>query len=289
MCEDIYHSWQKCTSTLENNTHRDIRISLDLAQSKHQPIEGSSMSSVTRRKLEKRKPALRQRGIEDLNVSYTFLKSHLEKSLFLLAEGKRTSCAMCAETIQSSATTTLVCPHDGCESTSHLRCLAKRFLDEKAHSNLVVPTVGTCPGCSSKLEWVELVQEMSVRTRGEREIERLMRQPKNDKAKQVNSKKALYLEAVAKNTSGEALEHFDSLESDPENDHYLSNMIDEPLLDEEWDKNLDDDDDVMSTISATSSAGTISKAGNRQLWTEPQLGLDIVIEDSEWDDAKVLD
>ena len=278
-CEDIYRSWQKRISSIEGDTHRDIYVSIDFVPER--PLtEGPPIRSTHKIHIGERKPPVGQGGIEGLNVSYAHIIKHLEKSISLLTKGERINCAVCAETMQLSVITTLVCPNENCRSISHLHCLATRFLNEETDGDLVVPANGTCPGCNLKLRWIDLVQEMSVRTRGEREISRLMKKRKYIKSKTADSTKALTSKLVAESSNDEAPEYLDYSESDVE---------DEPSLENEWDRDCNEHDDTMSVTSTASSAGVVPRVGTRHIWNEPPLGLDIVIEDSEWDGAEVLD
>ena len=287
-CKDIHRSWQKWTATLESEIHRDVRVSLDLGECGRHSMEKPPNSPVFKTKTENHDPASSRRGIEGLNVSYTFLKSHMEKSHLLLADRKKNSCAVCTSMIQPLEATTLVCPRNDCASISHLPCLARRFMDEEGQSNLVVPTVGTCPGCSSKLPWIDLVQEMSVRTRDEKETARLMRKAKKISPKTMKAKRVLSSDLIEESTNDEASEHIHYLESDANSDHSLSSVLHGSLLDEEWDKSCDDDEDVMSVSSAASTGVVFPRLENRQSWNETISVLQRVIEDSEWDDAEVL-
>jgi structure-specific endonuclease subunit SLX1 len=62
-----------------------------------------------------------------------------------------------------------------------MRCLSQAFLSEETERNAVVPTKGTCPGCRSPLQWSSLIKELSLRTRGQAEVEALFK-PRRQKA-----------------------------------------------------------------------------------------------------------
>ncbi|KAF2754809.1 hypothetical protein EJ05DRAFT_513730 [Pseudovirgaria hyperparasitica] len=115
------------------------------------------------------------RGLYALNVAYEDVKAHYEKSLDLLNRDRPPHCEVCRTRINPKESMVLVCPQGKCESVSHLVCLSKRFLAENPETNALIPKSGKCPLCQTKLEWRTLVQELTLRERGEKEIIQLLK------------------------------------------------------------------------------------------------------------------
>ncbi|QDS68558.1 hypothetical protein FKW77_000082 [Venturia effusa] len=122
--------------------------------------------------------------IERLNFSYSWTKKHLEKSKMLLENGKRNACPICNNLIKNDSLV-VVCPHADCSAVSHIQCLSTDFL-HREHGDggrrMIIPIDGPCPACKVTTEWRYLVQELSLRMRGKRELEQLFRPTRKRKS-----------------------------------------------------------------------------------------------------------
>lgn len=261
-----------------------IRVSLDVKPPAESLIHDELPPCTEVRQDQKHDPAGKG-GIEGIDAGYGQLKNRIEKSLFLLSEGEDTKCAICSEDINPHITTALVCPQGTCSTAFHMTCLAKRFLDSEQPEDSVLPTSGTCPKCDSRLQWIDLVKEMSLRTRGEMEMARLMKKPRIRKTKVSKTKKAVLVDAAVEIADDEAEgDHYHTLDEDDAD----TSMIEDPLPDD-WFYQEDDDDDSVSVTSATSAIRTSFDPPSSVKPISTGSRLEIVINDSDWDDAEVLD
>lgn len=127
------------------------------------------------------------KGIHALDVTHAPLKPQLEKSKTLLSTPQ--TCTLCSSAIPTSGASTLICPSPSCNNVSHLTCLATHFLAtelkpaNKTDTLSLLPTTGTCPTCSTSLHWHPLVQELSLRMRGAKEVQALFKVPRSRKRK----------------------------------------------------------------------------------------------------------
>lgn len=284
--------WLRWSERVNGQIRPGVKVFLDLKQPVEppdEPAEPPSAQIKRTRKLE----AIGKGGVDGVDVGYSKLKDHVEKSLLLLAEGEAKKCATCAKNIEDQARTILVCSLLTCRAVFHLSCLARSFLDKEQQESAVLPTSGKCPQCKSELQWIDLVKEMSLRVRGEAEVAKLLKKPKILKAKAVKGKKGLLADAAAEPTLDLADEDCNhGFEEDDSDDSDATDASDEPLPDD-WHFQENDDDDRMSvasvTSSATSSASTWLDTISHTNPTSPGPRLEVVIEDSDWDDVEVLD
>ena len=289
-CEESHQAWQKWSRGWEGGIRSGIKIIID----PQQPMSLNPETNMVENTLiegkgkEDNSSDASKGGLGGIDPSYAQLRPHLEKSLFLLAESETNQCSICAETIQVSMATTVVCPNDGCRTASHLTCLSRRFLADEGQFELLVPTDGHCPGCHAHIQWVDVVKELSLRMRGEKEVTQLMRKPRRRKTKAPGIK-AVSSRIVDESTDDEAGEDLNGFTFDEEVDAlHLAGIVDEPLLDEAWNYD-DEDDDMVSVTSVGSNASLISQLGNPSKMKGLALKMEIVIEDSDWDGAEVLD
>lgn len=168
--------WQRWTGRVDGEIRSGIKIFLD-AKQLVEVIDDGEIPMSTQAKGKRKREAIGKGGIEGLDVGYSELKDHVEKSIFLLAEDEVINCSICSEIIGSDTKMALVCPSDGCKAASHMSCLATRFMKDEGQHDSIMPTSGRCPRCKSELQWVDLVKEMSLRTNGEKEVAQLMKKP----------------------------------------------------------------------------------------------------------------
>ena len=284
--EDVYDTWQSCHGKADAIIRSGIKVVFDVSQAVDvSPTANLSASSQGNGK--RRREATAQGGIMGFDVGYTYLEGPIEKGKFLLAEGETINCSICGKEIGLETKLSLICPAEGCKAASHMSCLGNKFLHDEGASDSIVPTSGKCPECKSETLWVDLVKEMSLRIRGKKELAVLTKKLRGRKAKVPKLAKA----GVSK---AEVSESEDATDTDTDIGSLGAALLaaddEDDLLQDKWRfQENDDDDDLTSVTSAASgfsdridlpSPGKPSVAAPR---------LKTVIEDSEWDDAEVLD
>lgn len=214
-------------------------------------------------------------GAEGVDPTYTPLRGVLEKCQFLLDEGDDQKCSICSKNLDLQGSLFVVCHSQECEAISHVTCLADASLNRNQSASSLVPEKAQCTSCEQEYPWLELMQQVTLRTRGMKEVKKLLGK-KNGKS----------TAAVA----GEILE------TESEDDENHSGREDEELVakqvveEEEAELSLDEEDDddrssVASADSFTSQASSRSKvkrggsaASSR---SKAEGKLEMVIEDSE--------
>ena len=207
--------------------------------------------------------------LEQIDVTYAPYKAHVEKSMTLLADKETVACSLCFERLYSKHMAVLICPESTCRTVTHMSCLAEHF-SGGTETQSIVPDNGTCPGCHKRLAWIDLVKEMSLRVRGEKETAVLMKKSRKEKLK-VEEPRIAGNRDLDKNEGQEA----DGLE--PEDEH----------LDNDWlPGTTDDTDDAMSVSSVASG---LSETACKPAERHESARLSVVIEDSDWDGVQALD
>ncbi len=229
---------------------------------------------------------VKEGGLEAIDVAYRGIKDHLEKGLFLLAEDEETKCAICREHVDHNTGMIVVCPVQDCRAASHIACLSSRFLTSSASAGAVIPTKGTCPNCQTTIRWVDLVKELTLRIRGEKEIEKLMRKPRSRKGKATSRDENASVAEVNSRSDTDGEGEVEASQEDAAPVWSASDVANIPPFDDGWQYRVDEDDDAMSMTSARSDISRAFIAGSPlpKTRTEPE----IVIEESDWDYAEVL-
>lgn len=177
--KDVHRSWLSWCARVDTQVRPEINVILDLA--KPQPEEeefSSAQRPAKRRKIE----LIGTGGVEGVDPTYARFQDVLGKSQFLLDEDERHPCHVCKDDIDLKNDLFSICYSNGCRSMSHITCLSDRFLQEASDTELTLPYKGTCPDCKSELVWSELMRPVSLRTRGEKEVKKLLKKKRGSKA-----------------------------------------------------------------------------------------------------------
>jgi structure-specific endonuclease subunit SLX1 len=232
------------------------------------------------------------KGIYALDVTHAPFKPQLEKSKTLLSKPR--TCTLCSSAIPISGASTLICPAPSCNNVSHLTCLATHFLAtesnpaNKTDTPSLLPTTGTCPTCSTPLHWQYLVQELSLRMRGEKEVLALFKPPRSRKRK---GDKQAAAGAVEDEEAEESELELQDEDADEGGWHHLSDSGSEveeaPVVPSPVKKGKKAAPAIRKPkelVGATTAAKGRGKGKGKARATGPE----VVVEDSDVDDEVVL-
>lgn len=255
--EDVHRVWSKWTSQQIEKLRPGIEVVVD-----------QSVSNASNTAVEPSEP----RGIDALDVGYSSLKDHLTKSQRAIENAEWLHCHICHQGLPSNGAMTLICPAESCTAMTHIECLSTRFLQAGKDKDAVVPTAGECPGCGGKLQWVDLVKELSLRMRGEKEVAALFKKKRRTK-KQVEAAALAADEASAASAEDEEMD--DPLPKDEDDWHELPESSD-----------VEDVEAAAPTFCSDPSPPVKRPSWKRKEPTTPRS--EPIIEDSDWDEAAVL-
>merc|ERR1711939_716447 len=167
---DVYKAWLKWCKSAAEPIQTTIAIIQDFpppSSDKDPPISADERSPRSKRQKT-------SHGIEALEVGYDTSKAHIEKAKNIFDFEQEGSCAICRENLEHDGGIYTICPSPGCESITHITCLSKHFLKD-TDDDVLLPVQGTCPSCNQELRWVDIVKELSLRIRGQKEVEKLLK------------------------------------------------------------------------------------------------------------------
>lgn len=258
---DVFKFWERCNAKATESVRDGIRIGMDesvVVRNTTQPI-----------------------GIDALDVTFAPMKPMLEKSRTLLA-GSACACSVCHESLDSEKSLVLVCTADECKAASHLDCLSKHFLNAEHRGNAIVPLEGECPTCKAYSSWKDLVTDLSLRVRGEKEAAALFKVRKSRKKAGTD----LSAESVAVGDDDDSGSELSSLDSDIDLDDSgplisletgETNELQSTQGSDEW-HNIDD---ILSHSPKPLRKTPGSPKARRCV--------EMVIEDSDWDEAEIVE
>ena len=245
--KDVYEVWQGWCQRVDVPIRKDMTIKLDA-----KVMDDNYVTAEPPR--QKRKSAhFGQGGVDGIDPTYAPMRDVVEKSQFLLDGDEPVRCAVCAHDVHQEHDLITLCPHTTCRGSFHISCISGVLLDADEDSALV-PRSGACPSCSGIVEWSDVMKDLSLRLRGGKEVEKLLKK----RTKRNNT--------ISKNTM--------PADEDDEDDVNEQDDLDE---NEVFDV-TDDDDDGASVTSVESG---ISGVGRSPTKAATSSRMEIVIEDSE--------
>ncbi|KAF2191991.1 GIY-YIG-domain-containing protein [Zopfia rhizophila CBS 207.26] len=207
---DVFQLWEMYATKMTPRLRKSILVELT-------PLEPQFTGTATLTNDQAPKIPFAIRAIP---VAYEDCKQHVEKLRSLLEPGKTYPCGVCHNRIDPLASLVLVCPLEGCQTLSHIGCLSSRFLAEEGNREAVIPIDGTCPGCHCPVKWSTLMKELSLRTRGQKEVEALYKPKRRKKAGSVSEPEST--EAPELENEDEELEDDWIFQIDDEDDNIVS-------------------------------------------------------------------
>ncbi|KAL8681375.1 MAG: hypothetical protein Q9186_002518 [Xanthomendoza sp. 1 TL-2023] len=282
LCSDMYKAWLVHSKRDLGELRDGFQVFRDFEQPAEQ-IDETPPDPKTDQKTKKESPTMAI--AEKIDVTYSRFKPHLTKNIARLAESPITTCSICADPLDLRHSVFLTCPSEGCRAISHMSCLARKWAPNHQSDGFLLPISGSCFQCGIEQQWVELVKELSLRGRGEKHLARLTAEPRVRKPKVTKARSndasaisgANYPVNALQNLLNDGMSEVDLLMEDDE---------DNPLP-EDWQERVEDEDD---NVSVTSTESRIPSRQESPVNSKKQRQkLEVVIEDSEWDSAEVLD
>lgn len=120
-------------------------------------------------------------GIHALPTDYSPMKEYVEKAHNVVSFERQGQCVHCREDMEPSQGLYAMCPNDGCEAMGHLDCWSRHALAADDDATAVIPNRCTCPSCSGEIRWADMAKELSLRTRGGAEVEKLLKKKRKTK------------------------------------------------------------------------------------------------------------
>lgn len=265
--EDVYKMWHRWTVNMPEVIRQGIEIEMDETVLQRASLEEDSSNLI---------------GIYKIDPTYQHMKETLEKSRKLLL-APNNSCLICRSSLEPAQDMTLICCNQDCDSVFHVACLSTHFLKgEHGAKDAIVPTSGHCPSCKVSLNWADLVKDLSLRVRGEKEVTALFKEPKRRKKNAKDSAK-----------SADAVDHDEAEEPDVLADESdLEIDLDDVLLQSDYEDadriqatpSGEDDWKLVDELDGQNAPGGIVSTSSSAVKTRKA-----VIEDSDWDEAEVIE
>ncbi|KAI1103508.1 structure-specific endonuclease subunit SLX1 [Jackrogersella minutella] len=175
---EAYKAWKEWCATTEEPLRDTIRVLTDFdpSRSNSKRAGGSDVTNVPDQPW----------GIHALPLDYAPMKDYVSKTKSIYEFEREGNCVVCGECLEHGKGLYATCSNTDCEGTGHVSCWSRHMLGEKA-DNDIIPISGNCPRCKGQVMWGDLMKEMSLRVRGAKDIEKLLKKPRKRKAQAESS------------------------------------------------------------------------------------------------------
>ncbi|KAJ9143829.1 Structure-specific endonuclease subunit SLX1 [Pleurostoma richardsiae] len=181
---EVHAAWETWCGTVSEPLRKGMDVVTDFGPG---AANGTSGSTTAARLLaaEVGTAAAAPWGIHALPLDHTPMKDYLAKSESVFMFEREGSCVVCGEDLAPGQGLYAICSHDGCEGVGHLDCWSRHLLHQDCDSDAVVPLQGHCPKCDGEVQWADMMKELTLRTRGQKEVAKLLKKAKKGKAKET--------------------------------------------------------------------------------------------------------
>lgn len=160
--KDVFAAWNRYLTNSGKVVRSDLKIVCDF------PVDDKLDPSTTEAEEQ------HVRGLEALEFSFSSMKDVMVKSASIFDFEQEGNCSICDEKLKHDGGIYTICPAPGCHVVSHMICLSKHFLSQEGGDS-VLPVKGQCKSCSSEVFWSDIVREVTLRMRGEKELAQIMK------------------------------------------------------------------------------------------------------------------
>ncbi len=303
---DLHQAWLRFSADFDEQPRSSLPIILDspptpLSENSTDNAQSANAAQtpdlVVSEQISKTQvPTLR--GIAALNVDYASQKQYVEKAHSIIEFEQENSCTICSETLDHDHGIYTICPHQDCESVTHIKCLGEHYIKNEmmgkdGREEVVVPIQGPCPSCEAVTKWVDVVKEVSLRMRGEKLVEKLLKKPRTKKVKNTTSAKSskeagMAIDATATVPGSSDIEEEENEEDEEDQDDFLE--FDDLNVGDDYGEMEEQEDDVRLPRNRADQQDHMAVGMNTATNIHSQrLGSGIVIPDSDWDDAEILE
>jgi structure-specific endonuclease subunit SLX1 len=125
-------------------------------------------------------PSTVPRGIHAFALDYSPMHAYVEKAHNAVIFEREGNCVHCHEELETGKGLYPMCPNEGCEAMGHLDCWGKHALANEEEGPLI-PMECKCPSCGGEVIWGQMIKELSLRRRGPKDVEKLLKKKRRTK------------------------------------------------------------------------------------------------------------
>ncbi|KAK0629547.1 structure-specific endonuclease subunit SLX1 [Bombardia bombarda] len=191
---EVYAAWQKWSTT----ANEQLRASLPVVTCFGPPPKDTT--STSRATAKEDDIASREEGSEEvesptpwgihaLPLDYEPMKDYVAKGQGIFEFEQEGDCVVCREAIVSGQGLHALCANGACDGVGHLACWSRQLLPRTGeNADDILPVQGKCPKCHGDVQWGDMMTELTLRLRGQKEVEKLLKTKRKRRVAKANIK-----------------------------------------------------------------------------------------------------
>ncbi|KAK3328230.1 hypothetical protein B0T19DRAFT_185397 [Cercophora scortea] len=173
---DVLAAWKRWCATTKDALRPSLPVVKDFANDGPPSRATASTSAAAEAGQEDAEQARAPWGIYALPLDYEPIKEYVEKGQAIFEFEREGNCVVCRETIDSGRGLHAVCSNKDCEGVGHLACWSRNLLSASGSGETgILPIHGECPKCHGEVRWGDMMKELTLRVRGGKEVEKLLK------------------------------------------------------------------------------------------------------------------
>ncbi|KAH6850681.1 structure-specific endonuclease subunit SLX1 [Chaetomium sp. MPI-CAGE-AT-0009] len=170
---DAFAAWEKrCGTTASDGLWGSLKVVTDFGPGEATTADGEGESPPPW-------------GIHALPLDYEPVKEYVAKGQEIFEFERQGRCVVCREEMKAGEGLHALCTHDGCDGVGHLSCWSRHFLKSDEPGS-IVPVRGQCPKCKKAVDWGDMMKELTLRVRGHKDVEKLLKRKRKRVTKKTN-------------------------------------------------------------------------------------------------------
>nr|6SEH_A Chain A, Structure-specific endonuclease subunit SLX1 [Thermothielavioides terrestris]6SEH_C Chain C, Structure-specific endonuclease subunit SLX1 [Thermothielavioides terrestris]6SEI_A Chain A, Structure-specific endonuclease subunit SLX1 [Thermothielavioides terrestris]6SEI_C Chain C, Structure-specific endonuclease subunit SLX1 [Thermothielavioides terrestris] len=177
---DVFAAWEKWCAAASERLRPSLAVVTDF-EGGSEGLAGAVVGGEEGRERGEGAPCW---GIHALPLDYEPIKDYVAKGQEIFEFERQGACVVCREEMASGDGLQALCTNQGCDGVGHLSCWSRHFL-KGAEADSILPVQGQCPKCGGEMEWGNMMKELTLRTRGQKEVEKLLKRKRRRATKKT--------------------------------------------------------------------------------------------------------
>jgi structure-specific endonuclease subunit SLX1 len=181
---DVFTAWQKWCKIANDQLRPTLVVVTDFdPEALSGPGGRIGPTSEGEEQSEEEQP--QQWGINALPLDYEPIKDYVTKGKEISEFERQGKCVVCSEKLPPGDGLHAVCTNASCDGVGHLSCWSRHFL-AAGEADCILPVQGRCPKCKEEVHWGVMMKELTLRVRGNKEVEKLLKQKRRRATKKAS-------------------------------------------------------------------------------------------------------
>ncbi|KAK4122200.1 hypothetical protein N657DRAFT_646880 [Parathielavia appendiculata] len=177
----VFNAWEKWRTTATEQLRANLAVVTDFGR------EAASGNETEAAREVKDGGGLHTWGIHALPLDYEPIKEYVAKGQDIFEFERQGRCVVCQEEMQAGEGLQALCTNHGCDGVGHLSCWSRHFLAGE-YTESIMPVLGHCPKCYGVVLWGDMMRELTLRVRGQKDVDKLLKRKRRGGANKAAGK-----------------------------------------------------------------------------------------------------